>query len=85
MVPHWASCWDLNASMQPDACVHDDPDTLPAATNLTYPSYALGALALAARAGVPQAQACYDWLLEQMQANTDSNSYCRRKWAIATT
>jgi len=84
VVPHWASCWDLNASMQPDACVHDDPDTLPAATNLTYPSYALGALALAARAGVPQAQACYDWLLQQMQRNTDGNSYCRRKWAMAS-
>ena len=84
VVPHWAAAWDLNEGMQPDACVHDDPDTLPVGTNLTYPSYALGALALAARAGVPQAQACYDWLLSEMQRNTNASCYCRRKWAMAS-
>jgi hypothetical protein len=80
---HWGVAWDLNEHFQPEAVDCNDPDVMPERVDLTYPSYALGALALAARAGVPQAQACYDWLLEQMQANTDGNSYCRRKWAMA--
>jgi hypothetical protein len=81
---HWGVAWDLNEHFQPEAVDCNDPDVMPERVDLTYPSYALGALALAARAGVPQAQACYDWLLQQMQANTDGNSYCRRKWAMAS-
>jgi len=81
---NWAVCWDLNVSIQPDVCVYDDPDAIPDTLNLTYPSYALGALALAARAGVPQAQACYDWLLSELQRCTNASRYPRRKWAMAS-
>jgi hypothetical protein len=80
---HWGVAWDLNEHFQPEAVDCNDPDVMPERVDLTYPSYALGALALASQAGVPQAKACYDWLLQQMQRNTDGNSYCRRKWAMA--
>ena len=80
---NWAECWDLNQQFQPEKMACDDPNTLPATLDLTYPSYALGALAFATRAGVPQAAACYEWLLAQLQANTTASKYIRRKWAIA--
>jgi len=80
---HWGVAWQLNEKYQPDRCGHDDPDVIPATVDLTYPSYALGALALSAQAGVPQAQASYDWLLSQLQAQTSANKYPRRKWAMA--
>ena len=83
IAPDWGAAWAANEAVAPDKCVHDDPDTIPASLDLTYPSYALGALAFAARAGVPQARASYDWLLGQLQANTSVSKYTRRKWAIA--
>jgi hypothetical protein len=81
-VATWADAWALNLDVQPDALKYTNPNTLSSAINVTYPSYALGALAMCARAGVDGALECYEWLLRELQATTTSSKYIQRKWAM---
>jgi hypothetical protein len=80
----WGACWEANERLQPTKCEYADKDIMPTTVSLTYPSYMLGSLGLAAPAGIADAPECYEWLLEQIQHNTTNNSYIRRRWAVAT-
>jgi len=82
-VQDWAECWSINERMQSDAMAHDDPLTIPAGDSLTYTSYCMSALALAATLGIEGATDCYTWLRGQIIANTTPNSYTDRKWSFA--
>jgi hypothetical protein len=82
-VTTWADAWEMNERCLGDPCAYDDPNTFSATANITYTSYALGALAFEALAGVDGAAGCYDWLLSQMQASTTRDRYSRRKWSMA--
>ena len=78
----WRAAWQFNEQIQPSVVKYTDADTIPAAINLTYPSYILGATAMLVHAGMPNAGDNYAWLLGQIQANTTTGNYIRRKWAI---
>jgi hypothetical protein len=75
----WAECWALNVKL--GVVKESDPAHL--STDPTYPSYALGALAIASAVGVPGAKPCYDWLRGEIAAQTSRGRPIRRKWSIA--
>jgi len=81
-VGDWSACWSLNEQMQSSACAYDDEDAIPAGDSLTYPSYAMSALAMAAAGGIAGAAECHDWLRGQIETNSGSNKYIDRKWTI---
>ena len=75
--------WDLNMQMQPpEFADFDDPDTIPADASLTYASYTMSALAMAATLGVEGTDDAYTWLREQVVNNSDAGVYIDRKWSI---
>ena len=77
----WADCWALNVKL---GIVKDaDPAHLSPGNDPTYPSYALGALAIASAVGVPGAKPCYDWLRSEIAAQSSRGRHIRRKWSIA--
>jgi hypothetical protein len=82
-VQGWQECWDLNVQMQPAIAEFDDPDTIPAGDSLTYASYTLSALALAATLGVEGAAEAHAWLRGQIENNSDDNTYIDRKWSMS--
>ena len=82
-VQGWQGCWDLNVQMQPAIAEFDDPDVMPAGDSLTYASYAMSALALAATLGVEGAAEAHAWLRGQIENNSDDNTYIDRKWSMS--
>jgi hypothetical protein len=82
-VADWGECWALNQRLQPDYMACDDPLVIPAADGLTYASYTMSALAIAATLGCVGAADCNAWLRGQIAANTTPNRYTDRKWSIA--
>lgn len=79
----WSAVWDLNVQMQPpEFADFDDPDTIPPGASLTYASYTMSALALAATLGVEGAVDAHAWLREQVVNNSDAGVYIDRKWSI---
>ena len=78
-VSTWATLWQLNVQMQPSACAYTDPNKIPATASLTYPSYAMSALALT---NTSATTACYTWLRDQIRANSNSQIYIARKWTM---
>jgi len=82
-VADWAECWALNQRLQPDYMACDDPQTIPAADSLTYASYTMSALAIAAALGCVGAADCHAWLRGQIDANSTASRYTDRKWSIA--
>jgi hypothetical protein len=80
----WPAVWDLNVAMQPpEFADFDDPDTIPPGASLTYASYTMSALALAASLGVEGAAEAHAWLRGQVGNNSDDNTYIDRKWSFA--
>jgi hypothetical protein len=77
----WSACWALNMSLQ--VVKDNDPNQLLAGTNLTYPSYTLGALAIASAVGMAGARPCYDWLRSEITTRMSRSNYIGRKWSIA--
>jgi len=73
--------WSLNVQMQPALATADNTH-LPVGVDLTYPSYMQAALAMAIPY-VPEAQACRDWLLAEIKANTNASHFMEYKWSIA--
>jgi hypothetical protein len=82
-VEDWAAAWELNAATQPGMGDVDDPDTIPADASLTYASYTLSALALAAALDIAGAADCHAWLYGQIATNSDDNVFVDRKWTIS--
>jgi len=82
-VEDWPAAWGLNVRMQPDAMAYDDENTIPAGDSLTYASYTMSALAIAATLGVECAAECHAWLSGQIDANSNENRYIDRKWTIS--
>jgi hypothetical protein len=76
IVGSWAEAWTLNVDLQkfqvanPDRWVDND---------ITYLGYARGALALAARLGIPGARECFIWADEQAR----SHGQLPYKWSVA--
>jgi hypothetical protein len=82
-VADWQAVWDLNVKMQPpEFSDFPDPDAIPAGASLTYASYTMSALAMAASLGVEGAAETHAWLRGQIENNSDSNNYIDRKWSI---
>ena len=80
----WPAVWGLNVAMQPPEFVDfDDPDVIPPGASLTYASYTMSALAMAATLGVEGAAEAHAWLRGQIEANSDDNTYVDRKWSIS--
>jgi hypothetical protein len=84
-VTNWEGAWDLNVEMQPPEFSDiPDPDKIPAGASLTYASYTMSSLAMAATLGVEGAAECHEWLRGQLLANSTSNNRVDRKWTIAS-
>jgi hypothetical protein len=84
-VVDWEGAWDLNVEMQPPEFSDiPDPDKIPAGASLTYASYTMSSLAMAATLGVEGAAECHEWLRGQLLANSTSSNRVDRKWTIAS-
>jgi hypothetical protein len=82
----WPAVWDLNVQLQPPEFTNfDDPDVIPPGASLTYASYTMSALALAALQGIEGAADCCIWLTDQIKTNSTSNNYIDRKWSMTAT
>lgn len=81
VVASWAEAWALGVTVSKYA--PPDPNTLTVGGDLTYPSYLLGALAMACDVGVTEARPCYDWLRSQIAARTNVSKFIQYKWSIA--
>lgn len=81
--PSWQAVWDLNVKMQPPEFSNFlDPNAIPAGASLTYASYTMSALAMAALLGVEGATDCFIWLTDQIKTNSTGNIYIDRKWSM---
>jgi len=82
-VADWSAAWDLNVQLQPGMEDFADPNEIPPDASLTYASYTMSALAIAASLGIDGAADCDAWLRGQIAANSDANTYIDRKWTIS--
>jgi hypothetical protein len=84
MLNNWGDVWVQNVKVQPEKCQYINKDVLSLNAYYTYSSYALGALAMCARAGISAAQEPYDWLLSELQKGDIAARNIKRKWAVAS-
>jgi hypothetical protein len=78
----WAECWDFNLQLQPTIGVYPDEDTIPPEDGMTYSSYCMSSLAIAAQLEIVGAEDCYTWLSGQIRNNSKSGHYIDRKWTM---
>jgi hypothetical protein len=86
----WGAAWALNMSIQPSLMLFNPADPtgnaklhlLSEGGSITYPSYTLGALAMAARLGIAGAAAPLAWLNAEITEQLSSAITPDRKWCI---